>query len=334
MKITLISKSFKTRAAGLGSYAKILYETLKDDDDLIIEKISQKNDLIKNRGLSSFFFAFIEIPLRLRTSDVYHALNPLECFYLNPKKSVVTIHDLHRYNFPNKDIYNKIVHFFYRKAMKNAIKFKKIICISKETCNELKSRFDVCEDRIYIVRQSIDKKYHPTFKKNDIFTIGTISVLSDTKRVDLLIKAFLEADLKNSQLLIGGTGFLENELKKLAKDNPKIKFLGFVDDNEMNDFYNSLDVFVFPSIREGYGLPIVEAMACGKPVITLDDSEIPSEIKNRTHVSKFSNLSKDLINKNFDCDIESNLKFAKEEHSYEKAKKQLKEIYSSIIDES
>ena len=47
----------------------------------------------------------------------------------------------------------------------------------------------------------------------------------------------------------------------------------------MNDFYNSLDLFVFPTSIEGYGMPIVEAMACGKPVITLEDAEIPSNLR-------------------------------------------------------
>ncbi|WP_225370026.1 glycosyltransferase [Methanobrevibacter arboriphilus] len=58
-------------------------------------------------------------------------------------------------------------------------------------------------------------------------------------------------------------------------------FLGFISDEDMVDFYNSLDVFVFPTIMEGYGMPIVEAMACGKPVITLEDAYIPHDIKKK-----------------------------------------------------
>jgi hypothetical protein len=71
-------------------------------------------------------------------------------------------------------------------------------------------------------------------------------------------------------------------------------------------------------------------MACGKPVITLEDGYIPDDVKNRTFISSISKLSNDLEKMNFNCDIKSNLKFA-QEHLPEKTGKQIIEIYENMI---
>lgn len=142
-----------------------------------------------------------------------------------------------------------------------------------------------------------------------------------------MIKAFLKEDIGNSRLLIGGKGPELNNLKKLSQNDSRIEFLGFIPDDKMNEFYNSLDIFVFPTIMEGYGLPIVEAMACGKQVITLEDAFIPMDIKNKTHIS--SDLAVDLKKMDFHCDINSNLRFAKK-HSPENMKKEMVKIYRNF----
>jgi len=54
-----------------------------------------------------------------------------------------------------------------------------------------------------------------------------------------------------------------------------VQFAGFIPENKLNEFYNSLDVFVFPSFYEGFGLPVLEAMACGVPIITSNVSSMP-----------------------------------------------------------
>ncbi|MDR2830619.1 MAG: hypothetical protein LBB45_06270, partial [Methanobrevibacter sp.] len=84
----------------------------------------------------------------------------------------------------------------------------------------------------------------------------------------------------------------------------------------------------FPTAYEGYGFPMVEAMKCEVPVVTLDDAYIPSDVKNKTHISSINKLSKDLIHGKFDCDIKSNLKFAKE-HSIKNMVEETKKVYKS-----
>ena len=164
---------------------------------------------------------------------------------------------------------------------------------------------------------------------SDIYTIGTISNLMKRKRIHLLIESFLEADIDNSQLLIGGNGAEKENLQKIANGDPRIKFLGFVADDEMNDFYNSLDVFVFPTVEEGYGMPMVEAMACEKQVVTLNDAVIPTDIKEKTTVTTKENLADVLTNREFNCDIKKNIEFYKQ-HSIENISNKLMKVYESI----
>lgn len=128
----------------------------------------------------------------MRNSDIYHALSPMESFYLDPKKSVVTILDFIPLfeNTEETDKFKNFTKFFYEKAVKKSIKFEKIITISEETSNDLKSHYNVDDEKIHSIRLAIDRKYHPKNIKNDIFTIGTVSGLGSRKRIDILIKSF------------------------------------------------------------------------------------------------------------------------------------------------
>ena len=331
MDISLISRSFELHKQGIGSYSKILYESIKKETDFNIKLISQDNSFFqKDSPYDYLFFDIFEIPLKLRESDVYHALSPLESFYLNSKKSVVTVLDI----IPIKlvemgynDFQSKITKLIFKKAIEKAIKSQEIVAISEETANDLNTYFGVDLEEIHVVRTSIHQNFIPMYKKHDTHTIGTVSHLNSRKRVNILIKSFLEANIENSRLLIGGKGPELDNLKKLSKNDSRIEFLGFIPDDKLNEFYNSLDIFVFPTIMEGYGLPIVEAMACGKQVITLEDAFIPRDIKNKTHVS--SNLAADLKKMDFYCDINRNLKFA-DKHSPENMKKEMAKIYRNI----
>jgi len=109
------------------------------------------------------------------------------------------------------------------------------------------------------------------------------SRLDRPKRIDLLIKA-MKYVKENVKLLIAGTGPIEEELKELAKGDDRITFLGFVNDEEMEEYYaNSLVIPYFP-YDEDYGLITIEAMLHKKPVITTVDAGGPTEfvINNET----------------------------------------------------
>ena len=341
MDVSLISRFFDARNGGLGTYSEMVLKSLQNQKNIRLQLISQEKSILYRNApidwakhLDYLFYSLIEKPFIVKESDVYHALSPIESLWLDSQKSVVTIHDLLLTKMPemiHSGLLAKSFGIYYDKTMNKAIKAKEIIAISDETAQELIDYYNLEDDNIHVVRQAIKDylKPNPNLNDGDIFTVGTISHLNKRKRIEILVKSFLEADIAKSELLIGGTGNQLQSLKKIANGDPRVKFLGFIPDDKLSDFFNSLDVFVFPSVMEGYGLPLVEAMACGRPVITLHDGEIPKDLKDKTFISSKENLANDLKKKDFEVDIKANLKFAKE-HSIEECGKKLIEIYNKV----
>lgn len=116
----------------------------------------------------------------------------------------------------------------------------------------------------------------PAVAKNDEPPVAedylfTVSRLDGPKRLDLLVRAFLLTDVA-LELRIAGTGPMEAELKALAADDPRIRFLGFVRDRDVAAQYQDALAVPFLPYDEDYGLITVEAMSAGKPVITTSDA--------------------------------------------------------------
>lgn len=332
INLSLISRFFDNRNEGIGNYSNILFQGLSRKKNINITKISQDNSFFKGKGIFDYFYFFsLELPFLLPDSDIFHALSPIESIRVDKSKTIVTVHDLMPIKIPELIPRNKtLLKSFFKLAMRSAVKCEEIITISKESANDISKFYSIDLEDISIIRQGINVNLHHKERENETYNIGTVSNLNHRKRIDILIKAFLKADIKNSKLFIGGKGPHLKYLVNLANDDERIFFLGYIPSDKMNDFYNSLDVFLFPSFMEGYGLPMVEAMACCKPVVTLEDAFIPEDVKKRTHVTNKSNLAEVLKTRDFNCDIESNLKFAKE-HSVEIMASNMMKIYKNMV---
>jgi glycosyltransferase involved in cell wall biosynthesis len=336
MDITLISRYFSTKNGGAGSHSKLIYDGLKQNKNWNINLLSQENSWITSYNpLSYLFFTSFDVKRLLmkeefKNSDLYHALTPLESKYINKRKGVASILDfIPLMRESKKGLISSIFAKYFEDSIKSAIECERIVVNNKDIKIRLNEDYGVESSSVEVISPPISGNFYPIDKKNNIYTIGTISNLMKRKRVNILIESFLEADIPNSQLLIGGNGSEKYNLQKLSNNDDRIKFLGFVPDNQMIDFYNSLDVFVFPTLVEGYGMPIIEAMACGKPVITLEDAMIPSDIKNRTMVINKENLSNILRDGKFNCNINDNIRFYKQ-HSIENITSKLVNVYESI----
>ena len=342
MEVTLVSRYFDTRNRGAGSHSKLIYDGLSQKN-IKLNQISQENSLISSYSpLSYLFYSAIDLKhlvnkKQYKNTDIFHALTPLECLYLPKEKSVASVLDLIPLN-ETESLKSSIFAKYFNKAIESAVKCERLVVNNSDLKKILVSDYGAEESDIDVISPPIEGKYYPIKKdglldkfniKEDTFTVGTISNLMPRKRVDILLKSFLEADIENSKLLIGGGGPENKKLEKMANGDERIEFLGFVKDEDMNDFYNVLDVFAFPSLIEGYGMPIVEAMACGKPVITLDDSNIPSTLKEKTFVCKSEELTDVLVNRTYFCDIKRNIEFFKE-HSIENIASKLMMVYESL----
>lgn len=338
----MVSRYFDTRNRGAGSHSKLIYDGLSQKD-IKLNKLSQANGLVSSYSpLSYLFYSAVDLKRLVNkkeyeNTDVFHALTPLESLYLPKHKSVASVLDVIPLSEADS-LMSSLFAKYFNKSLKSAVECERLVVNNSDLKELLVMDYGAEESVIDVISPPIEAKYYPQEKEKaagkfniakETFTVGTISNLMPRKRVDILVKSFLDADIENSKLLIGGGGSESENLKRLADGDERIEFLGFVADEDMNDFYNSLDVFVFPSLVEGYGMPIVEAMACEKPVITLTDSDIPSNIKEKTFVCSKDELADVLAGREFKCDIKGNVEFFKE-HSIENIADKLMKVYETI----
>ena len=134
-------------------------------------------------------------------------------------------------------------------------------------------------------RKYIFKKYKLPIDKKYVFSLCT---LEPRKNLIMSVKSFIDFIDKNKindlVFLLGGSHWdeflskLEKEMANFNKYKNKIIRVGYIDDEDLSIFYSFSEFFVYPSLHEGFGLPVLEAMKCGVPVITSNNSSLPEVI--------------------------------------------------------
>lgn len=331
----MLTRFFNRRNAGIGQYSQKLLEEL-------LARGHEIDPICTTRRGTVGYLVYTGAEIRFRIPhdvDVYHALTPLEAIYLDKDRTVTTFHDLIPWLYRKEETWyfsgfaapfrRWFGSWWFRRACKKAARSKRIICNSEQTKQEVMKYLGVSEKKITVTRLGISKDLQPKNTAHDGYRIGTLSYLDPRKRIDILIRAFKAADFGDAELVIAGKGQDEDRLRRIAEDDPRIKFLGFVPEKEKADFFNSLDVAVFPSLLEGYGIIFVEAMACGISVVSLDDALIPNDVKMRTHVVSEASLPKLLKERKFNCDVDANLEFTRG-HDWEKLATETEAVYEEV----
>lgn len=207
-------------------------------------------------------------------------------------KTLVTVHDLGAEYLPGMHqlkqvLYLKMMtHYQLRGATK-------IIAVSAATKKDLIERINLSPKKIDVIYEAVNKTVfkkiandtlkvtlnHYNLQKNNYFLfVGTIQ---PRKNLERLIKAFSQIsnqDKKLKLVLVGGKGWKSESIYALSKKlgmEESIKFLGRVGDKDLVGLYNGAICLTYPSLFEGFGLPILEAFACGCPVITSNISSMP-----------------------------------------------------------
>jgi glycosyltransferase involved in cell wall biosynthesis len=174
--------------------------------------------------------------------------------------------------------------WYYKFCVNLCKKADKVITISEYSKNKIIEILKIPEEKIKVIYCGVDhNRFFPKKRKrNKKIKIGFLGGLTKQKNAINLIKAFNILADKNAELIIGGGGKEQRNLFEYAKKNEikNIKFLGYVPDKDLPDFYRNLDLFVYPSFHEGFGLPILEAMACGCPVICSNRESLPEVVGN------------------------------------------------------
>jgi len=228
----------------------------------------------------------------------------------NPKKLKVlmTIHDLIAFLYPEN--HNKKAVLIEKLTLGRALKkVKKVLSVSENTKKDLIKKFDTKESLIDIIHNSASDSYgiiekdqcealreEKKLPKEFIFSVGTIE---PRKNYITLIEAYskIKAHHPNIKLVIAGKkGWKSDKVfKKISELNLEedVIFLGYVTEEELAKIYNLATVFVYPSLYEGFGIPPLEAMKCGCPVITSNISSLP-EVVNDAAILVNPNSADDL----------------------------------------
>jgi len=216
---------------------------------------------------------------------------------IHPKKTIMTVHDVAAVKF--KQSYNWFEKWYSVWSAKMAVKkMWKIIVPSEFTKKELLSLFkktkeDKKEKKIFVVSHGYDRNYkiiqdlekikstlnQYNIKQPFLMSIGRLEEKKNTWRI---IKAFdkLKSQFKHDNLqlvLIGKPGYGYEKIKTALDESEYKKDIilpGWVDQEQVPHLMNSAEVFVFPSLYEGFGLPILEAMACGTPIVASKNNSL------------------------------------------------------------
>jgi len=316
MKIGIDARAAKWyRGTGIGTYSYQLINSLNkidnyNDYSLFVPTecnlaIPFKNNFhIKNinQEKQDNFWNEVNVsnPLLDKSIDIYHV--PQNGIGLPVNKDcpfVITLHDIIPYKMPDTvgDQYLKI----FNEKLPNIIPMcDGIITVSQYSKEDIIKAFNFPREKIYVTylaSEDIYKPYDKTFSKSIVeknYSITGEYILyiggfSPRKNILGLLDSFsmllprLKKDIK--LVIAGSKGKSYDIYKKRTQDlhiEDKVIFPGFISMNHIPFMYNACELFVYPSFYEGFGLPPIEAMACGVPVIASNVTSIPEIVKDST----------------------------------------------------
>lgn len=218
--------------------------------------------------------------------DVVHgAVNVIPELVTGP--SVVTVHDLSFLRHPER-LSSRRKRYLDWAVARSARRATRVIAVSGSTRNDLVDLLDICTDKISVVPLGVDPLFQPAGSGREkpealrgrpyILHVGT---LEPRKNIDVLIRAYARLratrDLPHALALVGARGWDYQRLFELVARlglREHVHFADYVRPAHLPLWYTGADLFAFPSVYEGFGLPVLEAMACGLPVVTTDSSSL------------------------------------------------------------
>jgi len=192
---------------------------------------------------------------------------------IHPKKTVATIHDLAFHYYPQ--VYPPFQRWYLGWSVRKAVKDgSQIITISENTKNDLVKIFGADPEKITVTYLAASKPpEYPQkrpIRKPYFFYIGRIE---EKKNLTRVLKAFAKFQRKHPTyqfLLAGKDGLGAREIKRLGEKTAGVQFLGYLTEKQKYQYLGNALAFVFPSLYEGFGIPVLEAMSVGCPVLTSD----------------------------------------------------------------
>lgn len=201
--------------------------------------------------------------------------------------AVITVYDLSFLHFPERFPTLQRL-YLSSQTRRSCHRARRVITISESSRQDVHRFFGVPLSQIDVVVPGVDPVYTPlppeevtAFRQRqglDRFVLH-VGTLQPRKNIPVLLQAIAHLDDPALKLvLVGGKGWLYDDIFRQVQAlglAERVIFTGYVPDDDLPLWYNAAELLVFPSVYEGFGLPVVEAMACGTPVIAANSSSIP-----------------------------------------------------------
>jgi glycosyltransferase involved in cell wall biosynthesis len=301
MKIGFDAKRAFFNISGLGNYSRNVLRALYlyfPENEYVLYTPSGKGCLFKategkfiikepagfiHRNFPGYWRSFsLAGQVKKDKPDVFHGLSHELPYNIHKSgiKTAVTVHDLIFLRFPH--LYRYADRKIYQRKFRYACKIADlVIAVSKQTANDIKNFFGIDESRIKVIYQGcnpvfrkelnnaekerIRKKYG--FPESYVLYVGTIE---ERKNLLSLLKAMDAGKLKLPLVVIGArTGYYKKVKKYIDQSKEReVYFLESIVNEDLPAIYQAAYVFVYPSVFEGFGIPVIEALYSKTPVIT------------------------------------------------------------------
>ncbi len=289
MDIRAIPKS------GIGVYCRILSAELPKNGRNVNAYVCGGENITSINGFWNKSFSYLKRAVMSQIKlaklihkehiDIYH--NPCNSgvpIYCN-SKIVVTIHDIIPHVLHQYYLNSFIERMHYEIRLRWAIwRSDAIITISEFSKAELLKYYAVDKNKIYVIPKGCSESYKADKSKSRMVRekfnithsyIMTMGGSEYRKNVKTVLAAYDKNFADVYDLIVVGGAWQDVDLSKKYQHDPQVKFLQGVSDEDLQALYNGAEVFVFASIYEGFGLPMLEAMHCGTPVVAAAASCLP-----------------------------------------------------------
>jgi len=209
--------------------------------------------------------------------------------------SVVTFHDMTFFLYP--EMHGTLKRVFFRQMIRVSSKrADKIIAVSESTRKDILNLLNVTARKVHTVPEAASGDYRLIHNRDKVNRVCTkyglqtgrfflyVGTLEPRKNVPTLLRAYsclVSRGIHDPLVIVGKKGWMFGDIfatVKTLKLEDKVVFTGYVPDEDLPYLYNGARLFVYPSLYEGFGLPVLEAMACGTPVITSNVSSMPEVV--------------------------------------------------------
>lgn len=308
MKIGIDARPTQGRFTGDATYWRGLIEGLSrlESDDRFVLYLDARLPDPKIPACASFqlrklyaptwrIWSALTFPSAMREDGVQIAHVQYTIPPLMPCPVITSIHDISFKRHPeffrlqNRLILDMGVRYSAKKAAR-------ILAISECTKKEILSLYHMPESRVDIVYPGVDAQFVPIDREAARATVRkkygisqpfvlTVGVIQPRKNLPRLLEGFAQFKLQHESdhklVIVGKYGWKESNLLRRIDElgiGDEVIITGYAPYGDLPLFYNAADVFVYPSVYEGFGLPPLEAMACGTPVITGNRSSLPEVV--------------------------------------------------------